>query len=338
VLTVRQRRFEDAEYERCRTAAHLYFNGDFTQEQIAAYLGISRPWVSRLLKRARDLGIVTIVVDPPTQRPVALERILARALGVHRCLIASSSRLTETASLAASYLAETLRDGDVLGLAWGRTLAATVNAFEPPPELPSRLRCVALIGGTNVVRPEIDADRLVPSLALKLRAGSSVLNAPAFVENHRVQTLFMKEPGIRATLALAESTTVALMCVGGMEDSTIRELGTLSQREFAELAANGAVGDVCQWFFDSDGKHIVKGPAQRMISADFNRIRERARERIAVAIGEGRASAIIGAARGNWYTTLVTNLSTARALLDALGVRASDLAFSALPNSPASAG
>jgi DNA-binding transcriptional regulator LsrR (DeoR family) len=335
---VRQRRFEDAEYERCRTAAHLYFNGDFTQEQIAAYLGISRPWVSRLLKRARDLGIVTIVVDPPTQRPVALERILARALGVHRCLIASSSRLTETASLAASYLAETLRDGDVLGLAWGRTLAATVNAFEPPPELPSRLRCVALIGGTNVVRPEIDADRLVPSLALKLRAGSSVLNAPAFVENHRVQTLFMKEPGIRATLALAESTTVALMCVGGMEDSTIRELGTLSQREFAELAANGAVGDVCQWFFDSDGKHIVKGPAQRMISADFNRIRERARERIAVAIGEGRASAIIGAARGNWYTTLVTNLSTARALLDALGVRASDLAFSALPNSPASAG
>ena len=121
--TLPQRRFEDAEYERCRTAAHLYFNGDFTQEQIAAYLGISRPWVSRLLKRARDLGIVTIVVEPPTQRPVALERVLARALGVNRCLIASSSRLTETASLAASYLGDTLRDGDVL--------AATVNAFEP---------------------------------------------------------------------------------------------------------------------------------------------------------------------------------------------------------------
>lgn len=336
MLTLAQRRFEDAEYERCRTAAHLYFNGEFTQEQIAAYLGISRPWVSRLLKRARDLGIVTIVVEAPSQRPVALERILAHSLGVNRCLIASSSGLAETASLAASYLADTLHDGDVLGLAWGKTLAATVNAFEPPPKLPRNLRCVALIGGTSVARPEIDADRLVPSMAKKLQAESSVLNAPAFVENHHVQTLLLKEPGVRATLALAESTTVALMCVGGIDDSTIRQLGTLSQREFGDLATNGAVGDVCQWFVDRYGKHIEKGPAQRMISADLNRIRERARERIAVAVGEGRVSAIIGAARGNWYTTLVTNLSTARALLEALGVRAAELAFTSVPNSPAS--
>jgi DNA-binding transcriptional regulator LsrR (DeoR family) len=333
-----QRRFENAEYDRCREAAHLYYNGDFTQEQIAAYLGVSRPWVSRLLKRARELGIVSIVVEPPSQRPVALERVLARALGVTRCLIASSSQLPETAALAASFLAEVLRDGDVLGLAWGKTLAATVNAFEAPARPLNDVRCVALIGGTSVVRPEIDADRLVPSLALKLRAASNVLNAPAFVENHHVQTLLMKEPGIRATLALAESTTVALMCVGGMEDSTIRELGTLSQREFAELRIQGAVGDVCQWFVDRDGQHIEKGPAQRMISANLTRIRERARERIAVAIGEARVAAIVGAARGGWYTTLVTNLSTARALLDTLGVPASELAFAASPRSSVSTG
>ncbi|MGP6189040.1 MAG: sugar-binding transcriptional regulator [Vulcanimicrobiaceae bacterium] len=323
-----QRRFEDAEYERCRAAAQLYYNGDFTQEQVAAYLTISRPWVSRLLKRARELGIVSIVVEPSAERPLGLELLLARALGVSRCLIASGLQLAETAALAASYLAERLRDGDVLGLAWGKTLAATVGAFEPPARIPAAVRCVALIGGASAVRPEIDADRLVSSLAQKLQAASNVLNAPAFVENHEVQVLLMKEPGIRATLELAESTTIALMCIGGMRDSTIRELGTLSQQEFAELETLGAVGDVCQWFFDREGKHILSGPAQRMISADLALIRERARERIAVAIGPARVKAIVGAARGGWYTTLVTNLSTARALLDELHVRASEFKYS----------
>lgn len=306
-------------------AARLYYDGDFTQDYIAAYLGISRPWVSRLLKRARELGVVTITVEAPTGRPLALERVLARELGIPRCLIASSSSRYDAVRLAADHLAESLRDGDVVGLAWGNTLAAMIDAFEPVAQPPSGVRCVSLIGGTSVARPEIDADRLVPLLAAKLKAAPSVLNAPAFVESPHVRYLLMKEPGIRSTLKLAERTTVALMCIGGLDDSTIRDLGTLTPRDFAELRAGGAVGDVCQWFIDANGVHIEKGPAQRMISADLMRVKERARERIAVVVGEARVDAIIGAARGKWFTTLVTSLATARALLDALGVRPSSL-------------
>jgi len=125
------------------------------------------------------------------------------------------------------------------------------------------------------------------------------------------------------------------MCIGGLEDSTIRDLGTFTQRDFAELRASGAVGDVCQWFIDGEGNHIEKGPAQRMISADLLRIKERARERIAITVGEGRVDAIIGAARGGWFTTLVTSLATARALLDKLGVRPSSLSTSPASVAPA---
>jgi DNA-binding transcriptional regulator LsrR (DeoR family) len=308
-------------------AARLYYDGDFTQDYIAAYLGISRPWVSRLLKRARDLGIVKISVEPPNGRPLALERILARELDVPRCLIASSSSRADAVRLAAEFLAESLRDGDIVGLGWGNTLAATVEAFEAVADTPSGVRCVSFMGGRSVARPEIDADRLVPLLAAKLKAAPSVLNAPAFVESPHVRYLLMKEPGIRSTVKLAERTTVALMCIGGLEDSTIRDLGTFTQRDFAELRASGAVGDVCQWFIDAAGNHIEKGPAQRMISADLLRVKERARERIAVTVGEARVDAIIGAARGKWFTTLVTSLATARALLDKLGVRPSSLSL-----------
>jgi deoxyribonucleoside regulator len=220
----------------------------------------------------------------------------------------------------------TLQDGDVLGLAWGKTLAATVNAFEPPAQQRSGVRCVALIGGASVVRPEIDSDRLVLEMARKLGAAANVLNAPAFVENAHVRRLLLNERGIRATLALAERTTVALMCVGGVTDSTIRELGTLSPDELSELQVRRAVGDVCQWFIDDEGRPIDSEPSRRMISADLTRIRERARERIAVTIGEGRVKAIVAGARGRWFTTLVTNLPTARAILDNVGTRPGDLA------------
>jgi DNA-binding transcriptional regulator LsrR (DeoR family) len=316
---------EDGERERCRVAADLYYNGEFTQEYIAAYLGISRPWVSRLIKRARELGVVTISVEPSTQRQLGLERRLAQVLQISRCLIASSTTLEDTARMAAAHLAESLRDGDVLGLAWGKTLAAIVNAFEPAQQ-PLGLRCVALIGGASVARPEIDSNRLVLETARKLGAAANVLNAPAFVENAHVRQLLLNERGIRATLALAERTTVALMCVGGLTDSTIRELGTLSAGEFSELQSRRAVGDVCQWFIDEQGRPIDSGPSRRMISADLTRIRERARERIAVTIGEGRAKAIVAGARGRWFTTLVTNLPTARAVLDYAGARPADLA------------
>jgi len=311
---------DDAERERCRVAADLYYNGDFTQEDVAAYLGISRPWVSRLLKRAREIKVVTIAVETPTHRPVPLENALAQALGIERCLIASSD-IDETARLAASHLATILRDGDILGLAWGRTLAKTVEAFEPLTSGPRGVRCVALIGGTSVVRPEIDADRLVPMLATKIGAAPHVMNAPAFVENARVRSLLMNEPGIRATLGLAERATVTLMCIGGLGSSTIHELGTLSEREFSGLRTRGAVGDVCQWFIDSSGALVQSSTAQRMISADLAKIKTTARERIAIVAGEARVPAILAAARGGWFSTLVTNLSTARALLSAVGAR-----------------
>ncbi|GAC1311875.1 MAG: sugar-binding transcriptional regulator [Vulcanimicrobiaceae bacterium] len=316
---------DGSERERCRLAAHLYYDGDFTQEDVAAYLGISRPWVSRLLKRARELGVVRVTVEPPLARAGALEKTLARALGIARCLISTTLDLDGTAALAADALVRSLRDDDVVGIGWGNTIARTVAACQTVDAPPERLRCVALIGGANSPRPEIDSGHLVPLLACKIGAVATVLSAPAFVESARMRDVLARERSIGATLALAERTTVALLCVGGLTDTTSRTIGTLSEREFAAVRQLGAVGDVSQWFIDATGERLARGPVQRMIGADLGRIRERARERIVVAIGEARVAALIAAARGGWYTTLVTNIATARSLFDALGVRATDL-------------
>ena len=47
------------------TAAVMYYEQSASQQEIADRMGISRPSVSRLLQRARDLGIVRIEIVPP---------------------------------------------------------------------------------------------------------------------------------------------------------------------------------------------------------------------------------------------------------------------------------
>ena len=47
-------------------AARLYYEHDFSQQQIAQKLGVSRPGVSRLLNKAREQGIVRIEIRDPS--------------------------------------------------------------------------------------------------------------------------------------------------------------------------------------------------------------------------------------------------------------------------------
>lgn len=46
-------------------AAKLYYEHQLSQQEISKKLGVSRPTVSRLLKQARETGIVKIeIIDP----------------------------------------------------------------------------------------------------------------------------------------------------------------------------------------------------------------------------------------------------------------------------------
>ena len=57
-------------------AARLYYEHDFSQQQIAQKLGVSRPGVSRLLNKAREQGIVRIEIRDPSDRGIKIENDL----------------------------------------------------------------------------------------------------------------------------------------------------------------------------------------------------------------------------------------------------------------------
>ena len=80
--------YDPDEVEPMVTAAVMYYQAHRSQAQIARHLGVSRPTVSRLLARARQLGIVRIEIVPPTADP-GLGKDLQERLGLRGIHIAA---------------------------------------------------------------------------------------------------------------------------------------------------------------------------------------------------------------------------------------------------------
>ncbi len=79
--------------------AQLYYEQDMTQAQIARELGIYRTTISRLLKRGREQGIVTIAINYDYNENLWLEQQLKQKFGLKEAVVASSDGLLEEEQL-----------------------------------------------------------------------------------------------------------------------------------------------------------------------------------------------------------------------------------------------
>src|SRR4051794_21672022 len=133
-------------------ASRLYYELGETQNAIAEQLGVTRPQVSRLLKRARAEGIVEIRIIDKTSVESPAGDILRRTYGldaVHLApTIAGPEDLTRrmVGRLAAEILRGALRTGAVVGVGDGASVAATAAALEETAT-PVAVTVVPLCGG-----------------------------------------------------------------------------------------------------------------------------------------------------------------------------------------------
>ena len=97
------------------TVASLYYELNQNQQQIADRLEISRSSVSRMIKEARDLGIVEIRIHKPINRDFYLEQALIERFGLQDAYVLGTSpemredeALYGVGRLAAGYLQRTI--------------------------------------------------------------------------------------------------------------------------------------------------------------------------------------------------------------------------------------
>src|SRR4029434_2826676 len=220
--------YDPDEVEPMVTAAVMYYQAHRSQAQIARHLGVSRPTVSRLLARARQLGIVRIEIVHPTADP-GLGKDLQERLGLRGFHIAAGlAAPDDPAPVLAGRLNDALagiglQPGDVLVVGWGRAIYS-LGRYELAP-LPggggvpgAAGRCavaplpgvvvVPALGGGAEDRPWFQANEITRRWAVTLHGTPRYLHAPAFVSSALKRSLDHEE-GVHSTLDLCDRAKVA---------------------------------------------------------------------------------------------------------------------------------
>src|SRR6202045_4366792 len=305
-------------------AARLYHEEGLNQTEVAHRLGLTQVAVSRLLKKAEEHGIVRTTVLTPPGTFADLEGLLEEKFGLTQAIVGDAMRdseefvLNAIGSAAAQFIESTLKAGEVIGISsWSASLLAMVEHMHPPRKSENCL-VVQLLGGVGNPSAEQHANRLATRLARLVHGNARFLPAPGVAGSARGARVLAQDPYVSEVVALFEKVTVALVGVGSIEPSDlVASSGNIFSREELEaLQSKGAVGDICLRFYDVNGREVKGAFDGRVIGIDLASLRRVPRS-VALCGGKRKFPAILGALRGKWVNTLITDQYTAQRLVKA---------------------
>ncbi|MCJ7733437.1 MAG: sugar-binding transcriptional regulator [Anaerolineales bacterium] len=311
--------------------AEKYYLEDHKQTEIAEMIGLTRSAVSRMLTEARDKGIVEIVVHHPFQYDHKLEEKLQRQLGLKHIAVVdfnnqpSYDTLRKQLGKAGSrLLANLIKPGSQIGVAWGTTVQATIEAFEANP-IPNA-KVVQLVGVLGSTRHSYSAQTLVENLAQKVGGEGIYLYSPFIVENERTAASLMEDPSVEKAISIGKESDIALVGIGTTkpEFCSLFRGDHISSQELATIQSAKAVGDVCALYFNITGELVLVDFHQRRVGVSLENLKNIG-TRVGVAGNPEKAEAILGAVCGGFINALVTDNLTALRVLDLAQIHCREL-------------
>ena len=236
--------------------AHLYYIEDINQAVIAKDLNIHRTTVSRMLKEAREKGIVDIQINDFDAELFELESKAKeifnfKYLEVVPIEIDSSNEVIKDniGRRAAVLIRRLIEDGDHIGLSWGSSLASTVRHVEK--KYTEETVFMPLVGGSTQIDASDHVNTLVYELSRKFQGQSLFVNASAVQETPSLAKGILESQYFSELKSYWSKLDKAIVGIGGelgMEDSSWRDL--LTEKDQKLLKNEKVVGDVCCRFFD----------------------------------------------------------------------------------------
>ena len=312
---------QDSDYALLTEIAVAYYDQEQTQEEIAKRFGISRIKVGRLLKKARQEGIVEISVKYHPVFSSQIEQQFISHFGIKRALIAldhhdEDEQRQQVAALVSNYLAGVLKNDMTVTVGQGRNVAAVANHVGVFPE--RHCRCGGGMGGPKRGAQLRGAEPSRRNRGRPVRGCSDPLDAAAYVETPELRAAFMQNRLIKATLEQASKADVAIIGLGDMnENSFMVQLGWFTPQEIATARQEqGVVGDLAGYsFFNIQGKPVDTVMNDRVIGLSLEQLRAIPCV-IAIASESTKATAILGALRTGVIDVLATSASNARSVIN----------------------
>lgn len=293
--------------------ARRYYVDSLSKVEIAEEMGLSRFKVARMLEQAHASGIVTITVDAAGVVVPDLSVRLRSHLGLEQCLVVQGRETIaelreDVGSAAADLLTRTLRPGDILGFAWGRTLTAMTERL-------TKLPPVTVVQLTGAVGSDLADSPVEVIRRVSLRSGGNAhaIFAPLVLEDVTTASALRRQPDIARAMELFDKVDVAVVAVGSWDPpiSQLREL--LPQDEQDRLRAHDVQAEVAATLITSTGE-LIPGFTERCLSITSEQL-SRVPHVIAVAAEREKANAIHAVTRSGMISALVTEQRCAEELL-----------------------
>lgn len=312
-MAVRKKRLDDA-----ARAGWLYFVAGHSQDEIAAAMGISRQSVQRLVSAAQSEHLVKMRLDHPIAACLALAKELKSKFNLkHAEVVPSdpffSSPTVGVAEAGAAEIERWLKSKRpiVMAVGTGATMKAAVDQL-PHIDCPKH-RVVSLAGN---IAPDGSAaySNVIFSMANSVNVRHYPMPIAVTVSSARERKLLHKQELVRLSLSLSAIADVAFVGIGELGNKApLAEKGFVDHQEVRRLMKAGAVGEICGWMYDEEGKLLEDPFNDRVGSCPIPR-RDKATV-IGMAQGKRKYEAIAAALKGCLINGLITDEATAKYLL-----------------------
>ena len=297
--------------------AHCYYNLGMTQQQIATELGIGRTRVIRLLNDARKRGLVSVQINSPLLENIELAEAMAQQwslLSAEVCLSHASDEhqlASQIGAAAGDAILPLLRDNMTIGLGWGITLKEMVLQLNSFP-----LRDVSVVSllGSLTRRSTVTRFEATTAFAAKLNAECLYLPAPIICDSEQTRELLMTQTMFQDIHQRALNADIAIVSIGGLDSSTIREVKMVGDEEYQSVLNNGAIGNFLGYFIDSEAE-LADHPVNRRVIGISGKVFTGIPRRVMVSGGKSKVKALKAVLDRGLITDIVTDVATARELL-----------------------
>ncbi|MGD9862536.1 MAG: sugar-binding transcriptional regulator [Pseudodonghicola sp.] len=296
-------------------AVEMYFLEEASRSEIGDRLGISRFKVARLLKEARELGMVNISIARPDGLDPHRSDLLRARWNLPRSIVVPTAPDDSIPQLlaeaAASYLDEHVTADDVLGLSSGRTTSRIARLIKSLPHC-TIVQIAGVASATSLWENPTETIRRMTQLT----AGPSYpIFAPIVLSTGAAAEALRNEPGIAEACARFDDLTrVVITCAPWVAgESMIHD--SVTPADQALVAACAPAGEVLANVLDAEGRETAESFTERALAISIPQLKKIS-DVILVAGGQRRHDAILACMRAGIVDTLITDSLTAQFLID----------------------
>ena len=306
--------------------AKMHYLEGMTYNKISKKLNISNAYISKLLKVAKNTGIVEIrIVDNEKDSSEIrdLSIVLTSKFKLKDIFITSDveedivpivkRNIGEAASL---YLYENLEENSKLGITWGTTISIAIDNLRNYKKRNIKVGCIQLLGNLSGITIEQYGVNIVTKASEIFGGDAYLINAPSVVDNNYIKEAIVSSLEVKRVFEQYGKINFSISGVGSLAElanSTLYKKGYLTDEILKYFKENNIVGDVLLNFYTINGEILKTSFDERKVGIslkDYKKIPNK----IVVSAGLYKAKAIYGAIKAGLVDILITDFRTAKEL------------------------